>query len=359
MGIVVTSQCHCSLCNHRLQSAGFVLDVSLLSRQKGRGQSALTRAQSLWPPDKKGDNKYNTPTVWSLLSAFLGLLLPSSIPQSLPSIVLRSCFQTDRAVQLLLETSADNPSYYCDSLKACLVTTITSSGPSQSTIKLVATNMIANGKLAGMVWPLIVTFTLLCTLKGCMPLCQGLLFLNWIRKTPGLRLLEMHFWCDSSLSWCLIQNTYTQHPCWILSKYSIESMADLQCRNELMCAFVSLYHIATLHPAVLQPEGVQLLCLIDKAADACRYLQTYGEWNRAAWLAKVTQQQCVHQQVSNTFLGQGGLFVCLFSFFQGDMFRCWMGWMLIAPQHSQQFIPFDLWYLWIYYCGFSMCRSAI
>uniref|UniRef100_A0A4W4H9W4 WD repeat-containing protein 11 n=1 Tax=Electrophorus electricus TaxID=8005 RepID=A0A4W4H9W4_ELEEL len=90
--------------------------------------------------------------------------------------------QTDRAVQLLLETSADNPSYYCDSLKACLVTTIPSSGPSQSTIKLVATNMIASGKLA---------------------------------------------------------------------------------------------------------EGVQLLCLIDKAADACRYLQTYGEWNRAAWLAKV------------------------------------------------------------------------
>ncbi|XP_019358468.1 PREDICTED: WD repeat-containing protein 11 isoform X2 [Gavialis gangeticus] len=90
--------------------------------------------------------------------------------------------QTDRAVQLLLETSAENPHYYCDSLKACLVTTVTSSGPSQSTIKLVATNMIANGKLA---------------------------------------------------------------------------------------------------------EGVQLLCLIDKAADACRYLQTYGEWNRAAWLAKV------------------------------------------------------------------------
>ncbi|XP_038613665.1 WD repeat-containing protein 11 isoform X2 [Tachyglossus aculeatus] len=90
--------------------------------------------------------------------------------------------QTDRAVQLLLETSPENQHYYCDSLKACLVTTVTSSGPSQSTIKLVATNMIANGKLA---------------------------------------------------------------------------------------------------------EGVQLLCLIDKAADACRYLQTYGEWNRAAWLAKV------------------------------------------------------------------------
>ncbi len=72
------------------------------------------------------------------------------------------CSQTDRAVQLLLETSADNPSYYCDSLKACLVTTITSSGPSQSTIKLVATNMIANGKLAGIVC-LIAVSSLLCS----------------------------------------------------------------------------------------------------------------------------------------------------------------------------------------------------
>lgn len=43
-------------------------------------------------------------------------------------------------------------------------------------------------------------------------------------------------------------------------------------------------------------EGVQLLCLIDKAADACRYLQTYGEWNRAAWLAKVTQRDGVRPQ---------------------------------------------------------------
>ena len=36
------------------------------------------------------------------------------------------------------------------------------------------------------------------------------------------------------------------------------------------------------------PEGVQLLCLIDKGLDACRYLQTYGEWHQAAWLAKVS-----------------------------------------------------------------------
>lgn len=91
--------------------------------------------------------------------------------------------QADRAVQLFLETDAVNDNYYVDSLRACLVATIRSSGASQSTIKLVATNLIASGKLA---------------------------------------------------------------------------------------------------------EGVQLLCLIDKGLDACRYLQTYGEWDRAAWLAKAT-----------------------------------------------------------------------
>ncbi|XP_071090050.1 WD repeat-containing protein 11-like isoform X1 [Haliotis cracherodii] len=90
--------------------------------------------------------------------------------------------QTDRAVQLLLETEADNDNYYVDSLRACLVASIRSSGASQSTIKLVATNLIANGKLS---------------------------------------------------------------------------------------------------------EGVQLLCLIDKGLDACRYLQTYGNWDKAVWLAKV------------------------------------------------------------------------
>ena len=34
-------------------------------------------------------------------------------------------------------------------------------------------------------------------------------------------------------------------------------------------------------------EGVELLCLIDKGLDACRYLQTYGSWDQATWLAKV------------------------------------------------------------------------
>jgi WD repeat-containing protein 11 len=90
----------------------------------------------------------------------------------------------DRAVQLLLETDpTDADKFYVDSLRACLVASVRSSGASQSTIKLVATNLIACGRLS---------------------------------------------------------------------------------------------------------EGVQLLCLIDKGADACRYLQTYGQWREAARLAKAT-----------------------------------------------------------------------
>jgi len=97
----------------------------------------------------------------------------------------------DRAVQLLLETDPDDTDkFYIDSLRACLVASIRSSGASQSTIKLVATNLIASGRLS---------------------------------------------------------------------------------------------------------EGVQLLCLIEKGADACRYLQTYGRWRDAARLAKTTlaDAECV------------------------------------------------------------------
>ena len=38
-------------------------------------------------------------------------------------------------------------------------------------------------------------------------------------------------------------------------------------------------------------DGVQLLCLIDKGLDGCRYLQTYGEWQTAAWLARATLRE--------------------------------------------------------------------
>ena len=56
--------------------------------------------------------------------------------------------EADRAVQLLLETDSDDANYHVDSLRACLVATIRSSGASQSTIKLVATSLIANGQLS-------------------------------------------------------------------------------------------------------------------------------------------------------------------------------------------------------------------
>ena len=45
-------------------------------------------------------------------------------------------------------------------------------------------------------------------------------------------------------------------------------------------------------------EGVQLLCLIDKGQDACRYLQTYGEWQHSVWLAKSTLDE---KDVSEVF----------------------------------------------------------
>lgn len=36
-------------------------------------------------------------------------------------------------------------------------------------------------------------------------------------------------------------------------------------------------------------EGVQLLCLIEKASDGCRYLQGAARWDESVWLAKVIQ----------------------------------------------------------------------
>jgi len=90
--------------------------------------------------------------------------------------------QMDRAVQILLEGEPSDSSYYPDALRACLIATVKTTSNSQSTIKLVATNLIACGKLK---------------------------------------------------------------------------------------------------------EGVELLCLVDKGTDACRYLQTYGAWDLSTWIAKV------------------------------------------------------------------------
>ena len=53
-------------------------------------------------------------------------------------------------------------------------------------------------------------------------------------------------------------------------------------------SWFSIGHVET---SVCITEGVQLLCLIDKGLDACRYLQTYGAWEQAVWLSKVSTEE--------------------------------------------------------------------
>ena len=54
----------------------------------------------------------------------------------------------------------------------------------------------------------------------------------------------------------------------------------------------------------LPVEGVQLLCLIEKQQDACRYLQTYGEWYYSVWLAKATLQERSYADVFSKWAEQ-------------------------------------------------------
>ncbi|KAM7302431.1 WD repeat-containing protein 11 [Ixodes scapularis] len=91
--------------------------------------------------------------------------------------------QSDRAVQLLLETDTCSEHFHSDSLRACLIASLKTETKAQSVVKLVATNLIASGR-------------------------------TW--------------------------------------------------------------------------DGVQLLCLIGKGLDACRYLQAAGQWGDSVWLAKCT-----------------------------------------------------------------------
>ncbi|KFD61738.1 hypothetical protein M514_10981, partial [Trichuris suis] len=53
----------------------------------------------------------------------------------------------ETVIQMLIESDNSRPSYFSDSLKACLLASDRSSPECQSTIKLVATNLIASGKL--------------------------------------------------------------------------------------------------------------------------------------------------------------------------------------------------------------------
>jgi hypothetical protein len=95
-------------------------------------------------------------------------------------------------MEMLLETPSSNPQFFIDALKACIVAASINPASFGNTVKLVATNLIANGAL---------------------------------------------------------------------------------------------------------DEGVQLLCLIGRSLDACRYLQSYDRWNEAALLAKLTLSKRESAQV--------------------------------------------------------------
>ena len=55
--------------------------------------------------------------------------------------------QHTQAVQMLLETDAKEESFYADSLRACVIAAVRTPATAQNTIKLVAMNLIAAGKL--------------------------------------------------------------------------------------------------------------------------------------------------------------------------------------------------------------------
>ena len=55
--------------------------------------------------------------------------------------------QKEKAMELLLETPPDNPMYYADVLKACVVAASLSPDTFRNTVKLVATSLIANGSV--------------------------------------------------------------------------------------------------------------------------------------------------------------------------------------------------------------------
>lgn len=79
-------------------------------------------------PDKKHDDEHNFPSQFCFAqlaaSSYLPeVLLPcfSALPRPLHRFTLLWLSQTEQAVQLLLETGTDKPSYYRESLKACML----------------------------------------------------------------------------------------------------------------------------------------------------------------------------------------------------------------------------------------------
>ncbi|CAF1560068.1 unnamed protein product, partial [Adineta steineri] len=76
--------------------------------------------------------------------------------------------QTDRAIQLLLDSDPNDDTYALNCIKACLISTMqkqTTETSKNTVTKLVATNLIANGKVDEGV-------QLLCTIDLCAEACR-------------------------------------------------------------------------------------------------------------------------------------------------------------------------------------------
>jgi hypothetical protein len=52
----------------------------------------------------------------------------------------------------------------------------------------------------------------------------------------------------------------------------------------------------------VQDAGVELLCLVGCHLDACNYLQSEGQWGRAATLAKATLHFAAYSEVLNRWV---------------------------------------------------------
>lgn len=63
-------------------------------------------------------------------------------------------------------------------------------------------------------------------------------------------------------------------------------LATLKCNPEASQSSVKLVSTNLIANGRLQ-EGIELLCMINKSLDACRYLASHGQWELAVWLAKV------------------------------------------------------------------------
>ena len=112
----------------------------------------------------------------------------------------------------------------------------------------------------------------------------SLCLLNFLRSKNALKQVKVLYfwnWQRNLRSWKAWKGHGKSHG----KSWNLKSSKEYEPYSLILSIYLLSLRFTL---SLLSTEGVQLLCLIDKGLDACRYLQTYGEWDRAAWLAKVT-----------------------------------------------------------------------